>query len=108
MVAAELLGPKPEEADIAEQGMGWMNHTTRSIGRDTVTSGIEGAWTTHPTRWDNGYFDLLFGYEWELRKSPAGAHQWMPINIRGGGYAGRCRRPDDPHHAIMTDARHGE
>jgi catalase-peroxidase len=55
-----------------------MNHSTRGIGRDTVTSGIEGAWTTHPTQWDNGYFDLLLGYDWELKKSPAGAWQWEP------------------------------
>ena len=59
---AENLGPSPEGADISEQGMGWMNHTTRSVGRDTMTSGIEGAWTTHPTKWDSGYFDLLLGY----------------------------------------------
>jgi catalase-peroxidase len=55
-----------------------MNHTSRGIGRNTVTSGIEGAWTTNPTVWDNGYFDLLLGYDWELKKSPAGANQWMP------------------------------
>ena len=79
---AENLGPSPEGADISEQGMGWMNHTTRSVGRDTMTSGIEGAWTTHPTKWDSGYFDLLLGYEWELKKSPAGAWQWEPINIK--------------------------
>jgi catalase-peroxidase len=80
--SAANLGPAPEGADLTEQGLGWMNHTTRSIGRDAVTSGIEGAWTTHPTRWDMGYFKLLFGYEWELKTSPAGAHQWMPINIK--------------------------
>ena len=79
---AALIGPDPEAADVVEQGLGWMNHSTRGVGRNTVTSGIEGAWTTHPTRWDNGYFDLLFGYEWELRKSPAGAWQWEPIDIR--------------------------
>ena len=66
---AENLGPAPESADIEEQGFGWMNHTSRSIGRDTMSSGIEGAWTTNPTQWDNGYFYLLFTYEWELRKS---------------------------------------
>jgi catalase-peroxidase len=58
-----------------------MNHTTRGIGRDTVTSGIEGAWTTHPTQWDNGYFDMLFKHDWWLQKSPAGAWQWEPVNI---------------------------
>jgi catalase-peroxidase len=61
--------------------MGWMNHTTRSVGRDTVSSGIEGAWTTNPTKWDNGYFYLLFNYDWQLTKSPAGAWQWEPIDI---------------------------
>ena len=78
---AENLGPSPEGADISEAGLGWMNHTTRSIGRDTVSSGIEGAWTTNPTVWDNGYFYLLFKYEWQLTKSPAGAWQYEPINI---------------------------
>ncbi len=64
------LGPEPEGADIAEQGTGWNNHTTRGVGRDTVTSGLEGAWTTNPTQWDNGYFHLLLNYDWELTKSP--------------------------------------
>ncbi len=77
-----LLGADPEGADIEEQGLGWMNHTTRAVGRDTMSSGIEGAWTTHPTKWDNGYFHLLLNYDWELKKSPAGAWQWEPINIR--------------------------
>ena len=76
------LGPEPEAADISEQGMGWNNHKTRGICRDTMTSGIEGAWTTHPTKWDNGYCDLLLNYEWELTKSPAGAHQWEPVKDR--------------------------
>ena len=71
---AQNLGPAPEGAEINEQGLGWMNHSTRSVGRDTVTSVLEGAWTTHPTQWDNGYFHLLLNYEWELTKSPAGAH----------------------------------
>lgn len=79
---ASLLGPDPEAADVHEQGMGWNNHTRRGVGRDTVTSGIEGAWTTHPTRWDNGYFAMLFNHEWALAKSPAGAWQWQPVNIR--------------------------
>ena len=79
---ASLLGPDPEAADVEEQGLGWINHTKRGIGRDTVTSGIEGAWTTHPTKWDNGYFELLLNYEWEIRSSPAGARQWEPINIK--------------------------
>ncbi|MDP4621868.1 MAG: catalase/peroxidase HPI [Hydrogenophaga sp.] len=79
---AENNGPAPEGAEIHEQGFGWQNYTTRSVGRDTVTSGIEGAWTTNPTKWDNGYFHLLLNYEWELTKSPAGANQWRPINIK--------------------------
>ena len=70
---AANLGADPEGADVHEQGLGWNNHTTRGVGRDTVTSGIEGAWTTHPTKWDNGYFHLLLNYDWELKKSPAGA-----------------------------------
>ncbi len=79
---AANLGPAPEGAPIDEQGLGWMNHKTRGIGRDTVTSGIEGAWTTHPTQWDNGYFHLLLNYEWKLTKSPAGAWQYEPIDIK--------------------------
>ena len=79
---AANLGPAPEAAPIDEQGLGWMNHKTRGIGRDTVTSGIEGAWTTNPTQWDNGYFHLLLNYDWKLTKSPAGAWQYEPINIK--------------------------
>jgi catalase-peroxidase len=78
---ATVLGPEPEGADVHEQGLGWINHTGRGIGRDAVTSGIEGAWTTHPTRWDNGYFEMLLGHDWELAKSPAGAWQWQPVSI---------------------------
>ncbi len=101
---AENLGPSPEGADIAEQGLGWMNHKTRGIGRNTVTSGIEGAWTTHPTKWDNGYFDLLLGYEWELKKSPAGAWQWEPINIREEDKPVDVEDPSIRLSPIMTDA----
>jgi catalase-peroxidase len=79
---AEQLGPEPEAGEIEDQGFGWLNKTNRGIGRDTVTSGIEGAWTTNPTQWDDGYFKLLLNYEWELKKSPAGASQWEPINIK--------------------------
>ena len=101
---AENLGPSPEGADIAEQGMGWINHTSRSVGRDTMTSGIEGPWTTHPTKWDNGYFDLLLGYDWELKKSPAGAWQWMPINIREEDMPVDVEDPSIRVMPIMTDA----
>jgi len=79
---AANLGPSPEDAELHEQGFGWNNHTRRGVGRDTVTSGIEGAWTTHPTKWDNGYFDMLLNHEWELKKSPAGAWQWEPVSIK--------------------------
>jgi catalase-peroxidase len=78
---AENLG-QSQRQPIHEQGLGWMNHKTRGVGRDTVSSGIEGAWTTNPTKWDNGYFYLLFNYDWQLTKSPAGAHQWEPVDIK--------------------------
>jgi catalase-peroxidase len=101
---AQNLGPSPEGADISEAGLGWMNHTTRGVGRNTVTSGIEGAWTTHPTQWDNGYFKLLLGYEWELKKSPAGAWQWEPINIREEDKPVDVEDPSIRYNPIMTDA----
>ncbi|WP_218644597.1 catalase/peroxidase HPI [Thiomicrorhabdus cannonii] len=101
--AAEL-GPVPEAADIEEQGLGWNNHTRRGIGRNTVSSGIEGAWTTHPTQWDNGYFYLLFNYDWELKKSPAGAHQWEPVNIREEDKPVDVEDPSKRYNPIMTDA----
>ncbi|MEP4890150.1 MAG: catalase/peroxidase HPI [Aliiglaciecola sp.] len=78
---AAILEADPEGAGFEEQGFGWMNNTKRGIGRNTVTSGIEGAWTTHPTKWDNGFFKLLLNHDWELKKSPAGAWQWEPIDI---------------------------
>ena len=101
---AELLGPDPEAADIEEQGLGWNNHTKRGVGRDTVTSGIEGAWTTHPTQWDNGYFYLLFNYDWELKKSPAGAWQWEPVNIKEEDKPVDVEDPSIRLNPIMTDA----
>ena len=101
---AENLGPAPEGADIAEGGLGWMNHKTRGVGRDTVTSGIEGAWTTHPTKWDNGYFHLLLNYEWELKKSPAGAWQYEPINIKPEDKPVDVEDPTIRLNPIMTDA----
>ena len=97
-------GPAPEGAPIEEAGLGWMNHTTRSIGRDTVTSGLEGAWTTHPTVWDNGYFKLLLNYEWELTKSPAGASQWEPINIKEEDKPVDVEDPSIRYNPMMTDA----
>ena len=101
---ASNLGPAPEGADIVEGGLGWMNHSTRSVGRDTVTSGIEGAWTTNPTQWDNGYFDLLLKYEWELTKSPAGANQWEPINIAEEDKPVDVEDPSIRYNPMMTDA----
>ena len=101
---AANLGPAPEGAEIEEQGFGWTNKKTRGIGRDTVTSGIEGAWTTNPTQWDNGYFDLLLGYDWELKKSPAGATQWEPINIKEEHKVVDVENPSIRHNPIMTDA----
>ncbi|MGP0584819.1 catalase/peroxidase HPI [Paenibacillus timonensis] len=77
---AALVGPDPEAAPIEGQGLGWSSTHGTGKGRDTIGSGIEGAWTANPTQWDNGFFELLFGYEWELTKSPAGAHQWAPVN----------------------------
>jgi catalase-peroxidase len=77
---AAHVGPDPEAAPIEAQGFGWLSSHGSGKGSDTITSGIEGAWTANPTQWDNGYFDLLFGYEWELTKSPAGANQWAPVN----------------------------
>lgn len=101
---AAQLGAEPEAADLEEQGMGWNNHAARGIGRDTVSSGIEGAWTTHPTKWDNGYFYLLFNYDWELKKSPAGAHQWEPINIKEEDKPVDVEDPSRRYNPIMTDA----
>jgi len=101
---AANLGPAPEAADLAEQGLGWMNHTTRSVGRDTVTSGIEGAWTTNPTQWDNGYFYMLFTYDWELRKSPAGANQYEPVAIKESDMPVDVEDPAIRLNPIMTDA----
>ncbi len=101
---AARLGPEPEGADIHEQGLGWMNHTSRGIGRDTVTSGIEGAWTAHPTKWDNGYFHMLFTYEWELKKSPAGAWQWEPIGLADEDTPADVEDSSRRCRVIMTDA----
>jgi catalase-peroxidase len=102
--SAANLGPAPEGADTHEQGLGWMNHTSRGVGRDTVTSGIEGAWTTNPTKWDNGYFDLLFKYEWKLTKSPAGANQWEPVDIDEADMPVDVEDSSIRRMPIMTDA----
>ena len=101
---ATLLGPEPEGADIEDQGFGWLNKSQRGIGKDTVSSGIEGAWTTHPTQWDNGYFELLLNYEWELKKSPAGAWQWEPVNIKEEDKPVGVEDLSTRNNPIMTDA----
>ena len=100
----DLLGPEPEGASLDDQGLGWLNKTTRGVGRDTLSSGIEGAWTTHPTEWDNGYFHLLLNYEWELKKSPAGAWQWQAINIKEQDMPVDVEDPSIRCNPIMTDA----
>jgi catalase-peroxidase len=101
---AENHGPEPEGAGLEEQGFGWQNHTTRAIGNDTVSSGIEGAWTTNPTKWDNGYFYQLFTYDWELVKSPAGAWQYAPIGIREEDMALDVETQTERQNTMMTDA----
>ena len=105
--SAANLGPAPEGAELDEQGLGWNNHTTRGIGRDTVTSGIEGAWTTYPMKWNTGrgsYFDLLLRYDWALQKSPAGAHQWEPVNIAEEDMPIDVEDPSIRCKPMMTDA----
>lgn len=101
---AALLGPEPEGAEIEDQGFGWLNKTKRGVGRDTVSSGLEGAWTTHPTQWDNGFFSLLLNYDWELKKSPAGAWQWEPINIKEEDMPADVEDPSIKCMPMMTDA----
>ena len=101
---ADILGPEPEGANIENQGFGWINPNGTGHGKDTVTSGLEGAWTTNPTKWDNGYFDMLFNHEWELRKSPAGAWQWEPVSIDEDKKPVDANNPEIRQNPIMTDA----
>ncbi|MFA0087613.1 catalase/peroxidase HPI [Vibrio sp. 10N.261.51.F12] len=101
---ASQLGADPEGANLEEQGMGWMNNNSRGIGRDTVSSGIEGAWTTNPTQWDNGFFELLFKYDWVLTKSPAGAWQWEPVDIAEEDKPVDVEDPSIHYNPMMTDA----
>ncbi len=101
---AANLGPEPEGAPIEDQGFGWMNHGSRGVGRDAVTSGLEGAWTSNPTQWDNGYFDMLLNHEWELKKSPAGAWQWQPVEIDEADMPVDAEDPSIRQMPIMTDA----
>ena len=100
----DLVGPEPEAATLAEQSLGWKNGHGTGKGGDTTTSGIEGAWTPNPVQWDNGYFDTLFGYEWELTKSPAGAHQWQPKDGAGADAVPDAHDPSKRHAPIMTTA----
>ncbi len=101
---AGLLGAEPEGAGVEEQGLGWNNHSKRGIGRDSVTSGLEGAWTTHPTKFDMGYFDMLLDHEWESKKSPAGAWQWEPVNIKQEDMPVDVEDPSIRCKPMMTDA----
>jgi catalase-peroxidase len=101
---ASQLGGDPEEADVAEQGLGWKNPQGTGNAGNTVVSGIEGAWTTHPTRWDNEFLELLFKYEWQLTKSPAGAQQWEPINITEEDMPVDAHNPNVKRKPMMTDA----
>ena len=100
----ELLGPEPEAAPIEDQGFGWLNKSKRGIGRDAVTSGLEGAWTTHPTQWDNGYFSMLLKHEWKSVKSPAGAWQWEPVDIAEEDMPIDVEDPSKRVMPMMTDA----
>ncbi|MGK7906083.1 MAG: catalase/peroxidase HPI [Synechococcus sp.] len=101
---AALVGPEPEGASIEEQGLGWKSSFGTGKGVDTITSGIEGAWTTNPVKWDNNYLENLFGYEWELVKSPAGAHQWAPKGGAGADTVPDAHDPSKRHAPMMTTA----
>ena len=100
----ELVGPEPEAAPIEEQGLGWINKFGSGKGVHTTTSGIEGAWKPNPTKWDNGYFDMLFGYEWELTTSPAGAYQWVPKNLKPENLIPDAHDPSKVSPPMMTTA----
>ena len=99
-----LVQSEPEGAPIEQQGLGWKSSNGTGLAGDAITSGIEGAWTTNPTTWDNGYFENLFGYEWELTKSPAGAHQWIPKDGAAADAVPDAHDPDTRHAPIMTTA----
>jgi catalase-peroxidase len=99
---AGLVGAEPEGASIQEQGLGWHSDHGTGKGVDTITSGLEGAWTPDPIKWDNGYFDMLFGYEWKLTKSPAGANQWTPTDASAGTLVPDAHDPDRRHAPMMA------
>ena len=100
-VPAQYVGAEPEGAAIEEQGFGWKNKFGKGYGADTISSGLEVTWTTTPTKWSNNYFENLFGYEWELTKSPAGAHQWTPKNGAGNGTVPDAHDPSKRHAPSM-------
>ena len=101
---AGALGPDPEGADVDQQGLGWANPHMHGVAANAVSSGIEGAWTANPTQFDMGYFNLLFGYDWELRRSPAGAQQWEPVGIKEADKPVHASNPEIRQNPIMTDA----
>ena len=101
---AAQVGPEPEAAPLQAMGLGWLSSHGSGKGGDTITSGIEGSWTANPTRWDMGYFDVLFGYDWDLVKSPAGAWQWVPINPKEKDLAPAAHDPSKRVTTIMTTA----
>jgi catalase-peroxidase len=98
---ADLVGPEPEGCPVEAQGIGWKSSFGTGVGDDAITSGIEGAWTNHPTTWDNGFLDNLYGYEWELTKSPAGANQWKPRGGAGEGTVPDAHDPSKSHAPMM-------
>ena len=97
----KYVGPEPEAAPLEQQGLGWRNSNGSGAGDETITSGLEGAWTNTPTKWDNSFFEILFGNEWELVKSPAGAHQWKPKDGGGEGTVPDAHKPDVTHQPTM-------
>ncbi len=99
-----LVGPEPEAGELQEQGLGWHNRLGSGVGVHTTSSGIEGAWKPNPTQWDNGYFDMLFGYDWELTKSPSGAQQWTPINLKPEHLIPDAHDPSKKYPPMMTTA----
>jgi catalase-peroxidase len=101
---AKLLGREPEAADVTDQGFGWSNPHQGGLASKAITSGFEGAWTKEPTKWDNGFFEMLFGHEWELRRSPAGAQQWEPVSIREEDMPRDASDPTQKRRPMMTDA----
>ncbi|MBB3139266.1 catalase/peroxidase HPI [Halomonas organivorans] len=101
---ADALGPEPEAADVEEQGLGWRNPNMHGKAANAVTSGLEGAWTKYPTKFDMGYFDMLLDHEWEVRKSPAGANQWEPVDIKEEDKPVDASDPSIRHNPMMTDA----